>query len=102
LLSTCPSKTTKGLLLGVGILIWFIASFIGLIYTASMNEEIWTVAIVGQYFFVFGLFVLSVFKEKVAIPFIIVGTVVMIGAGINLYGSEDIINLFNEKGELKL
>ena len=91
-------NATKGFLLGVGILIWFIASFIGLIYTSSMNEEIWTVAIVGQYFFVFGLFVLSIFKEKVAIIFIIVGTVVMIGACINLYGTQSIVNLFNEKG----
>lgn len=84
---------------GVVFVIWFIASMLGLIYFGTLGNGNATLAIFGQYFFVFGLVITfaATPKSKLGIIFVLVGVAILIGTGINFFGTEEIMYIFNEK-----
>lgn len=84
---------------GIGALLfvlWILVSFVGIIYFADKNNTIFA-GIFGQVFFGVGLITFFIYKEKFGIVFSLVGGVILVGAGINILGNEEIKNFFNEK-----
>lgn len=84
--------------LGIVFLIWFVVSMLSLIYFGTLGNGNTTLAIVGQYFLVFGLIVTFAAKSKFGIIFVLVGAAILIGTGINVFGTEEIMYIFNENG----
>ena len=86
------NKDTKGKVGGIIFIIWFIASFLG-IMEAGRQQSIWAVVLFGQYFFVFGIVFMIVSiknKDPFYLPLIsvLVGTGVMVGSLIYKYGTD--------------
>lgn len=76
---------------------WFIVSLAGMSYCSYIQQDIMALAIGGQTFLGFGLFILFGAKNKIGILLIVIVAIVSSCVGINLFGSENLINLFNEK-----
>lgn len=76
--------------------LWFIVSMVAMIYCSNANEFI-MVALGGQFFLLFGLFIFWGAKQKIGIVIALVGLAILIGVGINAFGTEEIITFFNEK-----
>lgn len=83
---------------GIVFLIWFFMSIMGMIYFAELQNTIVAVALFGQCFLVFGLVITFISKEKVGIIPMLVGGTVLIGVGINMFSTEEVKTLFNDRG----
>jgi len=77
--------------------LWFILSLGGIFLCCIMNTVDLGFIIVGQYFLIMGVFMFWSAKQNVGIFFAVVGMLLLIGIGINKFGTEALITLFNEK-----
>lgn len=88
------NNSKGGMIIGIIFIIWFIASIGGLIYCNSNGLEALSVGIFGQYFLIFGIFIIvSEIKKKkfnpIMLLFPLIGIGAIAGALVYQFGNEE-------------
>lgn len=87
----------KGTVVGIAILVWFLGSIIAMLHCFETGQTHMGIALIAQYFLVFGLIFLIGAKEKIGVAILLIGLAMLIGVGINTLGSDELTNILTEK-----